>query len=45
MDWVGDIREYFDLGKELGLETDSVFDAEFWDKFSKFLGALGDSAH
>ncbi|WP_331352706.1 hypothetical protein [Cellvibrio sp. UBA7671] len=29
---------YHDLGKELGLDRESVFDALFWQKFSFWLG-------
>ena len=31
-----DVSQYVELGKQLKLDTDSVFDDDFWPKFTKY---------
>lgn len=34
----GEIETYFKLGQDLGLDEDSVFDGNFWEKLRVFVG-------
>ena len=34
---IGNWNDYLDLGHSLGLDKESVFDAEFWPRFESFV--------